>query len=46
MIWVYYIEPDGDIASVAQVIEKYNTLEALADKWPDAIYFEAELVCE
>jgi hypothetical protein len=46
MIWVYYeTEVNGGV--IDQVIEEWNPdISALADKYPDAIYFSAGLVPE
>lgn len=40
MIWVYYL------GAIEQVLEEFNNLDLLADKYPDAIYFYAELVMD
>jgi hypothetical protein len=39
-VWVYYR------GQIDNVIPEYNVLENLVEKYPDAIYFYADLVME
>jgi hypothetical protein len=44
MVWVYYRTSPVDFGTIDQVVTEYNPdLNMLADKYPDAIYFYAEL---